>query len=326
MGKNILIIVAVFVCGLALVSCGKVVAFDPSLPPGNLYDIGGYRLHLQSQGSSNPTVVMEAGSMNFCLTWALVAPEIAKTNRVVTYDRAGLGWSEESPYPRFATIEAVELHKLLQAASINPPYILVGHSQGGVINRVFAHTYPTEVVGMVLVDPGHEEQKTRQEPDVQISMDTAVASALSSLQVIYNKCLAGTLTDADVTPFASAELPANEKAEFIYIMKNRPQYWKTGITEASSMDANYEGVKTLNINSLGSIPLIVISSTGTMEMATTPEYSDKCTKVIRELEAEVSRSSTNGSLITAEGSTHFIQLVQPQIVINAIKRVINSVL
>ncbi len=141
--------------------CGTGSSSDYSSAPGKLYDIGGYSLQLQTLGSGSPTVVFEAGSGDFSLTWALVAPIVAHTNRVCVYDRAGLGWSDPSPYPRLATIEVAELHALLAKAQIPPPYIMVGHSMGGVLARLFTHTYSIEVVGLVLVDPGMKNRKLR---------------------------------------------------------------------------------------------------------------------------------------------------------------------
>ena len=122
-------------------------------PPGQLVDVGGYRLHINCTGEGTPTVVVESGWGDFSETWARVQPEIARTTRVCTYDRAGMGWSEASPEPRTAREFAKELHTLLEKANESGPHILVGHSMGGYTVRVYAHDYPDEVVGLVLVDP-----------------------------------------------------------------------------------------------------------------------------------------------------------------------------
>lgn len=127
-------------------------------PIGQLVDIGGYRLHLNCQGSGGPTIVLEAGGGETQLDWALVQPELAKQARVCAYDRAGLGWSETSPRPRTATVMADELHMLLDRAGIAGPYVLVGHSLGGLVARQFAVAHPHDVVGMVLVDSATEGQ------------------------------------------------------------------------------------------------------------------------------------------------------------------------
>jgi pimeloyl-ACP methyl ester carboxylesterase len=127
-------------------------------PSGQMVDLGGYKLHLYCQGAGSPTVVMESGLGDFSLIWALVQPEVAQSTRICAYDRAGFGWSESSPRPRTAENIVEELHALLQQADIASPYVLVGHSMGGVYVRLYAHKYPDEVTGMVLVDSSHEEQ------------------------------------------------------------------------------------------------------------------------------------------------------------------------
>ncbi len=122
-------------------------------PPGQLVDVGGYRLHINCTGSGSPTVVIEAGLGDWSTTWAAhVQPEVAKTTRVCTYDRAGMGWSEAGPLPRDAAQSAKELHTLLQNANIPGPYVMVGHSLGGLVVRVFVHDYSSEVVGVVLIE------------------------------------------------------------------------------------------------------------------------------------------------------------------------------
>src|SRR5512134_3773763 len=122
-------------------------------PPGQLVDVGGYRLHLNCTGSGSPTVVIDTGWGDASAGWGWVQPEVAKTTRICTYDRAGMGWSEVSPEPRTAREFAKELHTLLEKANEPGPYVLVGHSMGGYTMRVYAHDYPEDVAGLVLIDP-----------------------------------------------------------------------------------------------------------------------------------------------------------------------------
>jgi len=114
--------------------------------PGKLVDVGGYRLHLNCQGQGGPTVVMESGNGNFSLNWGRVPREVAKFTRVCTYDRAGLGWSDRSPQPRTAHNLVADLHTLLARSGVEPPYVLVGHSLGGMLMRLYAHEHPDQVV------------------------------------------------------------------------------------------------------------------------------------------------------------------------------------
>ncbi len=124
--------------------------------PGQLVDVGGYRLHLQCVGQGSPTVVLDAGLGSFSLDWGAVQPQLATTTRVCAYDRAGLGWSEPGPLPRSPQQFADELHVLLTNAGVEGPYVLVAHSISGKTARLFASQHPNEVVGMVLVDARHE--------------------------------------------------------------------------------------------------------------------------------------------------------------------------
>ena len=133
-------------------------------PPGKMVDVGGYRLHLNCTGSGSPTVVIESGLGDSSATWGWVQPEVAKTTRVCTYDRAGMGWSETSPQPRTAREFAKELHTLLAKANEPGPYVLVGHSLGGYTVRVYAHDYPAEVVGVVFVDPQNLSVSVQRQP------------------------------------------------------------------------------------------------------------------------------------------------------------------
>ncbi len=126
-------------------------------PPGRLVDVGGYRMHIDCIGKGSPTVVLDSGLSDSSLSWYKVQPEVAKFTRVCSYDRAGLGWSEPSRNPRNSGVFAEELHTVLHNAKINSPFVLVGHSMGGYDVRIFASRFPSEVVGMVLVDSAHPD-------------------------------------------------------------------------------------------------------------------------------------------------------------------------
>jgi pimeloyl-ACP methyl ester carboxylesterase len=135
-------------------------------PPGQLVDVGGHQLHIHCIGAGSPTVILESAFPGTSADWAWVQPQVASATRVCAYDRAGLGWSDLGPEPRDASQIAAELHTLLDRAGIRPPYILVGHSLGGLFVRQYAAHYPNELAGMVLVDATHPDVLTRLPPEL----------------------------------------------------------------------------------------------------------------------------------------------------------------
>lgn len=135
------------------------VAAPPFPPPGKLIDLGGWRVHIYCTGAattSSPTVILEAGAGDFSVDWSLLQPRVARFARVCSYDRAGSGWSDLGPRPRTMHQIVWELHALLEKADEQPPYVLVGHSYGGLLVRLYASTYPADVVGMVLEESADE--------------------------------------------------------------------------------------------------------------------------------------------------------------------------
>lgn len=127
-------------------------------PPGRLIDVGGHRLHLWCLGSGSPTVIFEAGASAFALDFSLVQPEIAKTTRVCSYDRAGSGWSDARPEVETPLRVIADLRALLQAAGEMGPFVMVGASRGGLYVRLYQAEYPADVAGLVLIDPAVEDQ------------------------------------------------------------------------------------------------------------------------------------------------------------------------
>jgi pimeloyl-ACP methyl ester carboxylesterase len=127
-------------------------------PPGRLLDVGGRRLHVYEAGQGSPTVLLEAGIAATSLSWRPVQTEIAKFARVASYDRVGLGWSDANSKPLTLSGLVDDLHCLLEVAQLPPPYILVGHSFGGLIVRAYTCRAPNEVAGLVLVDAVRPEE------------------------------------------------------------------------------------------------------------------------------------------------------------------------
>src|SRR5688500_10118369 len=117
-------------------------------PPGEIVDVGGYSLHINCVGQGSPTVVLDAGSGEKSAQWVRVQRKVSHTTRVCAYDRAGMGWSEMGPDPRDAKQITGELHSLLNKAGVEGPYVLVGHSFGGMYMQTYAVRYPAEVAGV----------------------------------------------------------------------------------------------------------------------------------------------------------------------------------
>ena len=132
-------------------------ALERNPAPGEMVVVDGRRMHLLCQGQGSPAVILESGMPGTSLGWASVIEDIASFARVCAYDRAGYGWSEAGPEPRTISNIARELRGLLRTAKVGPPYVLVGHSFGGLIVQVYASRFPDEVAGMVLVDSAHPE-------------------------------------------------------------------------------------------------------------------------------------------------------------------------
>lgn len=131
-------------------------------PPGNVISVNGRGLHINCTGEGAPVVLLESGFAPYgSLGWSEVQPGVSEITKTCSYDRAGYMWSEPGEEPRDGVRAVNELHSLLQAASVSPPYILVGHSGGGILVRIYDEQFPGEVAGLVFVDSSHPEQEQR---------------------------------------------------------------------------------------------------------------------------------------------------------------------
>ncbi len=303
-------------------------------PPGQMVDVGGYRLHIYCQGEGkpgSPTVVMEGGNAEPGLTWAAVQPEVAKFTRVCTYDRAGLGWSERGPKPRTVTDMTDELGALLAGAGVAPPYVLVGHSIGGLYVRFYAHRHPDQIAAMVLVDASHEEQWLRFPESIRrlnqqsYKMMGRVMGLLKTLNSAGLLALfPGTAGRAWPTP-----IPQEVRSTYLGVACSDTKYFETAAQETAALEENFAAVAAAKIDSLGDIPLIVLSA-GLSPIPTegsrgiSAEDAERFKAVSAELHAELVAQSPRGKRLVAEKSGHYIQVDQPELVIAAIREVVEA--
>lgn len=156
-------------------------------PPGKLYDVGGFNLHMHCEGERNdlPAVIVETGAGTPTPSYFWLQQHLKDRVQVCRYDRAGLGWSDDSVTPRDADTVVSELHALLAAADVQPPYVMAGHSLGGPLIRVFADHYPEEVVGLVFIDASHPHQIERMElPEDMGASSNTVMEVLGDLGLL----------------------------------------------------------------------------------------------------------------------------------------------
>jgi len=263
-------------------------------PPGKLVDVGGYNLHIYCIGEGSPTVILDSAADMMSSNWAWIQPEIAKNTQVCSYDRAGMGWSDPSPKSRDAKQVVLELHSLLTNAGISGPYLLVGHSVSGLYARLYASQYPDEVVGMVLVDPGHPDMDQEiPELQAQNANDASLVKTMQTLSYFGLPRLLG------VGKNNANGLPAQQAAE-VNAFVSRPQHWATLSALIESTSVTYDEVRATG--TLGDIPLIVISAN--TAWFTKGDPADKARTILNTLHAEISQLSTNSLHVIVDGATH----------------------
>jgi pimeloyl-ACP methyl ester carboxylesterase len=294
--------------------------------PGELIEINGSRMHIHCEGTGSPTVVMEAGSGDCSLSWALVQQNVSSFTRVCTYDRPGYAWSAPVPGPVTARNVTGRLHTLLTRANISPPYVLVGHSLGGIYARYYAHRYPDEVAGLVLVDPGSEWQMARTGNNFSRELKVAVATKTSSLRGMAKEAANGTLARdmSLVQKYSDPRLPSFEYHAFQVLWATEPSFWEACADEGDSVFSIWDEVAQQNITALGDIPLVVISSGQDLGFSAVPEENKYANMVFRNLQEEMASESPDGKYLVAVNSSHYIQIDQPELVTGAIRSVVNA--
>jgi pimeloyl-ACP methyl ester carboxylesterase len=255
--------------------------------PGLLVHLDGRQMHLQVLGpdSGGPTAVLEAGMGSFSPNWYWIQQELAATVRSVAYDRAGLGWSRRSRRPRDAQTIAVELRDALREAGIEPPYVLAGHSFGGLPVRAFADLYPELTAGLILVDASHPDQWVRwPTPHADLILEV-------SQKILGWLGWFGLLRALHLARGISAGLPARQAAE-LRAGAALPGFAATEAAQIRSWSVSREQLNAAA--PLGDLPLAVLA------VSVQPVGGELLTALQREL-AELTE---NASFEIVQGASH----------------------
>jgi pimeloyl-ACP methyl ester carboxylesterase len=276
---------------------------------GRLFDVGDFKMHINCTGQGSPVVILESGLGDTHLSWRKVQPQIAQLTRVCSYDRAGIGYSDSSSRPRTSKVMAEELHALLRAAGIAPPYILVGHSLGGYNVRLYASLYRNEVAGMVLVDASHPDQENRFPLELKNLEGTWLREA-EFLEFIMPFGIPRMMGLCEEEPIQrAAECNFHTASESVAELK------------AFSESASQTGAT----GSLSDMPLVVLSHDPNKPSADLPADIDKPTNDAWErMQEELAHLSTRGTQTVAKNSAHYIQIDRPDVVIEAIRDVVEQ--
>jgi pimeloyl-ACP methyl ester carboxylesterase len=294
-------------------------ATDIGPPPGRLVDIGGRRLHINCTGQGSPTVVFENGAGGFSVDWALVQPAIARATRACSYDRARHAWSDPSPVAETPGSVARDLHALLAAAGERPPYVLVGHSMGGIYARIYERRYPSEVAGMVLVDASHED-----------SLFTMYRGRGVTIGSLTAEQILETLPPGDirlpVRPPQTGE-PFNRLPDALYKLRvdlerrliasdsSQPVPHATVVEAVEGQRAAFaelQQARQARPDEFAGRPIVALSR-------------GNAPTELRQAHAALAAASKSGRHAVIAGAGHEIQLFQPAAVVEAIEEVLASV-
>lgn len=291
----------------------------------------GRRLNLYCVGQGSPVAVFDAGLGGDASSWDSVQAAVGEHTRACAYDRAGLGFSDPATRPSTSANTVDDLRRLLAAAGMKPPYILVGHSAGGLNMRLFAYQHTAEVAGMVLVDPSHEDEEAGAlqilDPDAkakhmqsdveQLEKKSQCVAAAESRRLVrgsalYIQCIPGS------DPHWSDAMNT--------VMQRRnatPAYQRATYSELKSFETvSADELRTAR-HSLGDMPLIVLTAAPRPpEPGQTPAERDKLNLLWETLHDQIAAESTRGSSFIVLGTSHFIQWDKPQVVVDAILKVL----
>jgi len=304
-------------------------------PPGRLVSVGTHRLHIRCDGAGGPPVIFDAALGGSSLSWSLVQPAVARLTHACSYDRGGFGWSDAGPLPRTAGRIADELHQLLRGAAVPPPYVLVGHSYGGLVMRLYASRHANDVAGLVLIEPAvpeewsnpSDEQRALIARGVRLCRYGATAArrglarlvsmlvrfgALGAARLLVSLVSRGGLQRADEGILAPIWKLPPEVRGVLREMWTQPKFFEALGSQIETICESATAVMSAGPPDYDDLPLMVISSARSGEERL-------------QADSALARRSTHGRHILAAESGHWIPLDAPQVVIDAITAMVAEI-
>lgn len=324
MPKLVLLFTAILLLGSANAQAGA-----PS-PSDELIDVGGHSLHLYCVGAGSPTVVLEAGLGDGAINFRSLQSRVGRFTRACAYDRAGYGYSDAGPAPRDINALVSDLEALLAASGEPSPYVLAGHSYGGLIALAFANRNPLAVSGVVLIDSSHPDQLDALQavPEVVAVQDMEIAG----LAELVGAAEAGLLPAEAVLPAAPPVLSAQLQHEWARLFVS-PKQLKATTSEYDVL--NVALAQAAGQVGIGDIPLIVLSRGVGLEgqlpaealdaLGLTPAVLERFNAIWSDLQADFATFSTDSKHLVAERSTHYLYYGQPALVEAAIRELVREV-
>jgi pimeloyl-ACP methyl ester carboxylesterase len=276
-------------------------AVDAPPAPGTYVWVGDRRLHLFCRGAGSPTVVFDSGLGGSSLDWTLVQPEVASFTRACSYDRAGYAWSDSGPLPRDSENIVSDLEQLLGNGSVAAPYVLVGHSLGGLIVQHFARQNPQRVAGMVLVDATHEDQFRRFRESVMPS-----GNARRTFLVAGDAMYVPDGLPEDIRLLASG---FSSRAQSIVVVR-------------SELSFLHKGTRPEAAGELPDVPLVVISHR-LISPALSPREGE-WEEMWMEMQLDLAALTQRSRHVIASTGDHYVHIREPAVVIDAVRNIVDQ--
>jgi pimeloyl-ACP methyl ester carboxylesterase len=294
-GLSLVVLLVAAVAAICTFNAIALQIFRATNPPlGTLYTVNGRKMHLRCLGSGSPTIVLEPGlgPSTDVLRWSEVQPKLARTTRVCSYDRAGLGWSELQPGPSDADHIAANLHELLAQAKIDGPIVLMGHSYGGVYIRDYAAHYPADVAGLILVDSSTPLQEQR-----------SAAMRISSTYLALSRA-AYILGYPRLIGMCGRPVPGWESQAGTALAEDRCQPHREVAKEIQNMTRS--GEETVHTGPFGALPILIISQDPAKALSgpNPPKQLVDLMTLWSEMQEDLKKLSTRSWRIIAKGSGH----------------------
>ncbi|MCB9769941.1 MAG: alpha/beta hydrolase [Candidatus Omnitrophica bacterium] len=308
-GFFVTIAVILLILAIAYQQLGEISDLRQRPSTGKMVDVGGYELFSSVIGEGTPTVVFESGLARASYDWAFVAPKVSEFATAVTYDRAGLGWSDLADNPRDGEQIAKDLHTLLERLEVEPPFLLVGHSCGGLYVRIFHHLYPDQVCGMVLIDSAHEEgwDEAGWDEETNIWEPMRIEGWSDATKAFLGLYRLRSAFGSELAPQEENTLLPSWAREQYQISYRRPAYHLTYAREHLGLHETLKQLQSID-PSLDDLPLTVI--TGTNPMLEQEHLADLSTNSIHIVHED--RSSFEAS--------HFLQWTIPDVIAEEIEK------